>query len=252
MTINTIDSVANAQTNLRNVTTESKSDKLGKNDFMNLFLTQMSHQDPTNPMDNGAMMTQISQMGSLEQLENINSEIKTLNKSQQEIAKFQALNAIDKDIMMDVNEIQLSKGAGKPVFYNLTQDANSMKVIVEGKDGSPVYSEDIGLMLAGRHQFNWDGKNNEGILMGDGNYNIRFMATDSNGNVSKVQPFNKSRINNIEYKDGKSWVQANGVSIPYDKVKAVDNTSFKRFGTAKPLPIINSFVPKQAARSPKS
>lgn len=244
MSINTMESVANAQTNLRNVTTASKSDKLGKNDFMNLFLTQMSHQDPTNPMDNGAMMTQMSQMGSLEQLENINAEIKTLNKHQQEIAKFQALNAIDKDVMMDVSKVELSKGTGKPVFYNLENDVNGLKVVIEAKDGSPVFSDDLGLVQTGRHQFSWDGKNNEGVLMGDGQYNIRFLASNPDGSVKEIQAYHKARVNNIEYKDGKAWVQANGMNIPYENVKAIDTSSYKQFGTAQPLPMINDFVPK--------
>lgn len=244
MQINTNDNIANSRSNLRNATTESTSDKLGKNDFMNLFLTQMSHQDPTDPMDNGAMMTQISQMGSLEQLENINEEIKTLNKGQQEVAKFQALNAIGKDIMVETNEMEISKGSAKPLFFNIGQDADNVKVVVEDKDGAPVLTQNIGLKVAGQHQFDWDGKNDEGLLMGDGKYHIRFQAKTSDGTVKNIQAFNRSRVNNIEYKDGKSLFKTNGASIPYNKVKMIDTTSYERFGKAQPLPVINEISQK--------
>ncbi len=44
---------------------------LGKDDFLKLFVAQMRHQDPTQPMDNGAMMAQMAQFSTLEQVSNL-------------------------------------------------------------------------------------------------------------------------------------------------------------------------------------
>lgn len=44
---------------------------LGKDDFLKLFVTQLQHQDPLNPMDDAAQMAQMAQFSTLEQTSNI-------------------------------------------------------------------------------------------------------------------------------------------------------------------------------------
>jgi flagellar basal-body rod modification protein FlgD len=44
---------------------------LDKNDFLKLFVAQMQHQDPSQPMDNGAMMGQMASFSTLEQISNM-------------------------------------------------------------------------------------------------------------------------------------------------------------------------------------
>jgi flagellar basal-body rod modification protein FlgD len=46
---------------------------LGKQDFINILLTQLQNQDPTEPMDNAEMILQLSQFSSLETLQSMAS-----------------------------------------------------------------------------------------------------------------------------------------------------------------------------------
>ena len=45
-----------------------KPDALGRDAFLQLLTTQLSHQDPLQPQDNGEFIAQLAQFSSLEQL----------------------------------------------------------------------------------------------------------------------------------------------------------------------------------------
>ena len=69
---------------------------LDKNDFLKILITQLSHQDPTQPMDDKAFIAQMAQFSSLEQMTNMSDG---LTKVANLVAKSQAVsllgNAVD-------------------------------------------------------------------------------------------------------------------------------------------------------------
>src|SRR3954447_5065573 len=48
-----------------------KGASLGKDDFLKLFVAQLQHQDPMNPMQDGEFMGQMAQFSTLEQITNV-------------------------------------------------------------------------------------------------------------------------------------------------------------------------------------
>lgn len=59
-------------------TTKARTDGLGRDAFLQLLVTQMSHQNPLQPQEDGAFIAQLAQFSSLEQLTNIDSTLKTM------------------------------------------------------------------------------------------------------------------------------------------------------------------------------
>ncbi|MFH1022440.1 MAG: flagellar hook capping FlgD N-terminal domain-containing protein [Planctomycetota bacterium] len=55
-----------------------KSNDLGTNQFLEVLVAEISHQDPMAPMDNQNFLTQLSQMRSLETTEKLNSTLSSL------------------------------------------------------------------------------------------------------------------------------------------------------------------------------
>ena len=51
---------------------QEDQNKLGKDAFFELLVTQLQYQDPLNPMDNSQFISQMAQFSSLEQMENMN------------------------------------------------------------------------------------------------------------------------------------------------------------------------------------
>ncbi|MBM7623518.1 flagellar hook capping FlgD N-terminal domain-containing protein [Sporohalobacter salinus] len=51
------------------------TNKMGKNEFLELMVTQLKNQDPLDPMDNKEFISQTAQFTSLEQMSNMNTNM---------------------------------------------------------------------------------------------------------------------------------------------------------------------------------
>jgi flagellar basal-body rod modification protein FlgD len=80
----------------------AKPDALDKDAFMGLLATQMKNQDPLSPTDNSQMIAQLAQFSSLEQMQNLNSNLVGMAVLQQTNALLQQLTSssglINKDV----------------------------------------------------------------------------------------------------------------------------------------------------------
>ena len=54
------------------------TDALGRNAFLNLLITQLQHQDPTQPQADCEFLAQLAQFSTLEQLEQMNQKLDTI------------------------------------------------------------------------------------------------------------------------------------------------------------------------------
>ncbi len=61
---------------------KSGYDALDKNSFLKLLVTQLSKQDPTNPMNDREFISQMAQFSSLEQMNNVANSMNKLRSSQ--------------------------------------------------------------------------------------------------------------------------------------------------------------------------
>jgi len=71
---------------------------LDKNDFLKILLTQLTHQDPTQPMDDKAFIAQMAQFSSLEQMTNMSEG---LSKVADLVARSQAVSMLGSAVDMN-------------------------------------------------------------------------------------------------------------------------------------------------------
>ena len=67
-----LSTTSSQRTNTSESPTKKASSSLGKDDFLELLVTQMKYQDPLNPQSDTDFIAQLAQFSSLEQMQNLN------------------------------------------------------------------------------------------------------------------------------------------------------------------------------------
>lgn len=96
--------------------------ELGKDDFLQLLIAQLTHQDPTSPMEDTQFIGQMAQFSSLEQMTNMN---KTFTALSDMLTGSSAVNAVGKKVDLELGSSNLSgyisaatRGANPEVMVN--------------------------------------------------------------------------------------------------------------------------------------
>lgn len=98
----TIDPTATAAAVATSGVTGQKSVTLGKDAFMQLLVTKLQNQDPTQPQDDAQLIAQLAQFSSLEQMQQMNQTLTTIA---------QALGVATSDIALAaLNPVSTTKG----------------------------------------------------------------------------------------------------------------------------------------------
>ncbi len=77
------------------------TNELGKDDFLKLLITQLSNQDPTNPMEDTQFISQMAQFSSLEQMTNMNE---SFSKMAGMLSSSQASATLGKTVEINVGD----------------------------------------------------------------------------------------------------------------------------------------------------
>ncbi|HHY09840.1 MAG TPA: flagellar hook assembly protein FlgD [Firmicutes bacterium] len=96
---------------------------LGKDQFLKLLITQLKHQDPINPVEDKEFIAQLAQFSSLEQMQNLNTNLNDMMLAQQK------LTALGQATQMIGQQVELQTKKGEQLFGNVTG--------VQFKDGWP-------------------------------------------------------------------------------------------------------------------
>ena len=78
---------------------------LGKDDFLRILLTQLTHQDPTAPLEDKEFVAQMAQFSTLEQMTNMSAE---LSKVFGIMAKSQAIGLLGRTVEIAIGDNKVS------------------------------------------------------------------------------------------------------------------------------------------------
>lgn len=111
-------------------TSKRNTGDLGKDEFINLLVTQLQYQDPLNPQDDTQFIAQMAQFSALEQMQNLNTSY----------SASKAFNMIGKKITANVSEDSKSESTITGEVTSVRIQSGKAYVVVNGND---VLVEDV-------------------------------------------------------------------------------------------------------------
>lgn len=229
-------------TALTRKTGEAK-ESLSKDDFLKLLMAQATHQDPLNPMDSQGMMNQLTAMGSLEQMINMNKQLGQLNQVQGDISQATAYTFLDKDVTVKGGRVSVSQGATPGLQFQIPNEAESVKVQITDKTGAVVRTIDMGAQGPGRHTVNWDARDNDGESVLDGMYSYDVAAKSPDNEALPVELYMRGKVSGVRFENGRNFLKVNGEDVDTRSLVEISNQSQRTFSRRQPMPLRESIRP---------
>jgi flagellar basal-body rod modification protein FlgD len=165
-----------ADLGLANDQQQVKNDQLKLDDFMNLMVTELTHQDPFKPMENTDLATQISQFATVSGIDNLNSSFNDLSSTLTSDQALQATSLVGHDVMVNTDLGWFTGEENLRGNVELPSTASNVTVRISDARGSLVREIELGGHEAGSLAFNWDGLNDAGEYMPAGLYQVTAQA----------------------------------------------------------------------------
>ena len=152
---------------------------MDQNDFLRLMTTQLTTQDPFNPVDNTQMVAQMAQFSQVAGIAEMNQSLKALVAGMGGGAGRlnDAASWIGRSILAESNVAVPGASGGYAGEIALPEGADQLFVNYVDADGAVVHSQTLGARSAGTASFAWDGKNEAGETVATGPLRIVVSAS---------------------------------------------------------------------------
>ncbi len=193
---------------------------LGKDDFLKLLLLELKYQDPTAPMDSEKILTQTSQLATMEASSNTNKALETLAASLTSSMQYSGIAAIGKIADTGSNAVILEKGGKVDFELYFPDDVSTGTVNILDKNGNKLRTMNIGATDAGIAKYTWDGTNNSGITLDEGVYYVESEYTKTDGTTATAR-LGLYPIESIKFDSGKTYAKLGSSYIDFSTIKEV-------------------------------
>lgn len=198
-------------------------DALGQQDFLRLLVAQMENQDPTKPMDNFQFLSQISQFGMVDGIQNLESSFESVASGFKNNQLLEATNLIDRRVAVNSELTSLSDQT--PIEGSLLVEGPADNIVVEirsAANGDLVFSSSLGGGQRGELPFAWDGRKSDGSKASTGNYIVSGTAEFA-GTQTRLDVMTINRVHGV------TSSASGGINVLLESGEETDINSIKQF-----------------------
>lgn len=177
---------------------DKAKNKMDKDDYLNLMVTQLKYQDPTKPMENQEMATQLAQFNTVEQLLGVNKLLTQMTEMQTAARSEKLTQYLGTNVQIAGNNLKVSGGRVlNDAFVDLPTKAGNAMVSIKDSGGVVVKTINLGSVESGKQSINWDGTDNKGQPVQAGAYTFSIEANALDGKPIEVKNSVTAKVEGI-------------------------------------------------------
>ncbi|MFH1744418.1 MAG: flagellar hook assembly protein FlgD [bacterium] len=197
------------------------SDVVSRDDFLNLLVAQLQHQDPLNPMENEQFVAELATFSSLEQQTNQTELLEQLLASQQGGVNSQALSLIGQDVVAASDSFQYVSG-DQPSFLFQATASGDVTVTITNQSGAVVRTDTIPVTSAGNQIYEFDGLHQNGSELAPGSYNISIGSkTNSDGDTLGYPVYLTGQVDEVMFSEGVPIIMIGNQAVDMSQILSV-------------------------------
>ncbi|CQJ55386.1 flagellar hook assembly protein FlgD [Yersinia rohdei] len=190
----------NSTTSTNTTSTSGSSSQDLQNSFLTLLVAQLKNQDPTNPMQNNELTTQLAQINTVSGIEKLNTTLGSISGQLDSSQSLQASTLIGHGVMIPGTSILSGTKDGvvttTPFGIELERSADKVTATISDSNGLAVRTIEVGNLTAGVHSFTWDGSLDAGGNAPDGAYTVTIAASSGGASVVAT-PLSYAIVNGV-------------------------------------------------------
>ena len=205
------------------VSEENDRGMLTQADFFALLTKELANQDPTKPVDNNQMISQMTSFSTTDGVQQLNDQFTSFASSMTSSQALQASSLVGRSVLVDDNVFGLYDGEQAKGKIVTESPASNVNIYVENAAGEIVQSIPIGSVGTGGGNFTWDGNMTDGSKAPPGAYRFRIAGlVDGEAAELQAQTFRKVDSVTLAGNGGSVLLNLNGGgSMPLNEVVEV-------------------------------
>lgn len=173
-----------------------KDNSLQLEDFLELMVTELTHQDPFKPMENSELASQISQFATVSGIDELNSSFSGFADSMISDQALKATNIVGRNVLVPVNTGNLEVGGSINGVVGISEPASDVTVRISDASGALIREIQLGTQSKGEVNFSWDGLDESGEAVAPGQYKVEASAKVDGETVSPYTLL-EARVNSV-------------------------------------------------------
>ncbi|HEX7684753.1 MAG TPA: flagellar hook assembly protein FlgD [Trinickia sp.] len=226
--LNTVNGTSSSSSTSTSSSASPNSPTALQQTFLQLLVTQLQNQDPTNPMDSSQMTSQLAQINTVTGISQLNTTLTSLASQLSAGQSAQASLLIGQSVLVpgtSATTALSTVASGVSTGFGVSLDTNASDVTVTIKDssGQVVGTVDLGAQNAGTVPVSWKPVDSSGNALPDGTYTITANATTSSGVKATATPLTGAQVESVvqQSSGGSGLLLNDGTTVDMTQVVAI-------------------------------
>ncbi len=175
---------------------EQDKGMLTQADFFALLTQELAQQDPTKPVDNNEMISQMTAFSTTDGVSKLNDQFNSFATSMTSSQALQASSLVGRSVLVKDNVFGMNEGDVVKGKINTDKPASSVNIYVENVAGEIIQTVPVGNIAKGEFGFTWNGQTADGEQAPTGAYRFR-IAGLVDGQATELEAMTYRKVDSV-------------------------------------------------------